>query len=174
MKIQYRAFVAVVIIVLILQNYRLSHKPPKVITETKVVEKVVEKVIEKEVPIKGYIKDFTEEEMVNEIAKETGIKASLIEAQLRHESGNFKSRRAVQNNNFAGIGVYNERKEGAIYNSKIQFAYKYSKALKSKYPEAIGSQTMEQFASALQDYKNRWAMDPEYKSKLVRVHNNLT
>lgn len=169
MKMIYRAFWLCVILLFIKISYTniTLKKDIEVLQERKPV------VVEVTREVRVLVDKYTVDDAVTKAAELTGIDAKFIKAQWIHETGHFKSRRAISNKNLAGIAVFNDSAEGGVYYDYQHFAYEYAKNIKRKYPQLIGCQDIDNFVNGLQDYKYRWAQDKEYKQKIKKIYSKL-
>lgn len=118
--------------------------------------------------------------ILDPVAKKYGLNRDHLLAQIAQESY-WGQRIPVGSNNFAGItevrkgkGVTandnGNRRRFRQFGSKEEFADYYGSLLARLYPGAVGAKTIEDFASALQDGKRRYAEAPNYKDALAKVY----
>lgn len=84
-------------------------------------------------------------QLAKRIAADTGADPALVFAQFAHETGNFKSRAALQLNNLAGIETNGQYRS---YGSLDDFANDYEKVITNqrRYPGLTQARTPEEFA----------------------------
>lgn len=95
------------------------------------------------------------------VADQLGVPVNVIFSQWGHESADFSSKLSVENNNLAGLtqtepnGEDNKQPDGTNYykkyNSLHDFAVDYVNFIKSGYSDAVGSQSIEQYVTALKN-----------------------
>ncbi len=116
----------------------------------------------------GSISDQAKQ-LAQQVSQQTGIPADIIFAQWQHETGGFSNRGATKLNNLAGINVPGGKGEDyRNFDSLQDFGTYYSQLIQSKYPGAMGSQTAEQFASALKVGGYYAAPESEYAGGINR------
>jgi len=154
------------IIFVIGYNYAKTNIEPEIIKEEVIITKEI--YIEQETDIQSAITKASEL---------TGIKREFVEAHWRHEGDAFKSWRAVNLYNTAGIKAYgiddptsrapDGKTEGEWYYDYIHFAKDYSRRITKYYPECKNAETVEEFVNAL----NGWHRDPDnyLNAMLIRL-----
>lgn len=88
-----------------------------------------------------------------------GVPAEWVYAQWGHESSDFTSKLAKENNNFGGLtqvennGAENKQPDGDFYYMEFatpeKYAEYFAKYIKKYYPEAASAKTPEEYAKAL-------------------------
>ena len=119
--------------------------------------------------------------IITPVAQKYGLNPDYLLTQIAQESY-WGTRIPNGSNNYAGImdtrkssvGVMSNdngnRRKFRKFDSKEQFADHYASLLTRLYPGTKGANTVEEFASALQDGKYRYAEAPHYKDSLSKVY----
>ena len=120
--------------------------------------------------------------IITPIAQKYGLNPDFLLTQIAQESY-WGQKIPVGSNNFAGItevrkgkGVTandnGNRRRFRQFSSKEEFADHYGSLLSRLYPGVKTAKTIEEFGSALQDGKRRYAEAPHYKDALNKVFND--
>lgn len=97
----------------------------------------------------------------------TGIDKTIIKAQATLETGDFTSRRYVDNHNMYGIGVYTNDTEGVIYLNDLQCALHYAKIINDSYD--LKGADIHEFEVGIK----KWAEDNKYGMKVKSIYYRL-
>ena len=120
--------------------------------------------------------------IITPIAQKYGLNPDFLLTQIAQESY-WGQKIPVGSNNFAGItevrkgkGVTandnGKRRRFRQFSSKEEFADHYGSLLSRLYPGVKTAKTIEEFGSALQDGKRRYAEASHYKDALNKVFND--
>ena len=120
--------------------------------------------------------------IITPIAQKYGLNPDFLLTQIAQESY-WGQKIPVGSNNFAGITEVRKgkgitandngnRRRFRQFSSKEEFADHYGSLLSRLYPGVKTAKTIEEFGSALQDGKYRYAEAPHYKDALNKVFND--
>lgn len=117
------------------------------------------------------------------LAKKYNIPIDFMLTQLAQES-QWGLKTPKDSNNYGGVKDFRKKSDGVMakdagrlskfrkFDSKEQFAEHWVNMLSRLYPKVQGATTIEEYASALQDGKRRYAESPHYKDDLATVHKD--
>jgi hypothetical protein len=87
-------------------------------------------------------------QLASQVGGRLGVDPSIIYSQWAHETGNFTNRGAQSLNNLAGIRMPGST-EYRHFGSLGEFGNYYANLIQRRYPGAVGSQSVDQYATAL-------------------------
>lgn len=120
--------------------------------------------------------------IIEPIANKYGINADYILSQMAQESL-WGTKTPPGSNNYAGIQDFRRSSNGVMakdagrlrkfrsFDSNEDFAEYYINMLSRLYPGTVGAKSVEDYASALQDGKRRYAEASNYKAALSSIYN---
>ena len=107
--------------------------------------------------------------LANEVSAKTGIPAQFIYGQWAHESANFSSQLARENNNFGGLK--NTSGEYMSFSSRQAFADYFAKYIKLYAEDGIlDAKTPEEYAAAL---KHGGYYEDSYENYVAGIKRNM-
>lgn len=120
--------------------------------------------------------------IIEPIANKYGINPDYVLSQMAQESL-WGTKTPLGSNNYAGIQDFRKSSKGVMakdagtlrkfrsFDSNEDFAEYYINMLSRLYPGTVGAKSVDDYASALQDGKRRYAEASNYKTALSSIYN---